>query len=126
MDKINIEACLEAIAQTFEREAESIVSGDLSALGDIAQAKVQHLSALSDAIEGGALRNQPASVIARIQKLQSTAAEHDRHLQAVRHGLSRTLERLDRIQSDVNVGSYDQQGTRVQFSDARGRFESKA
>lgn len=126
MDKIDIEACLDALEDLFEREANNIVSGNLSELGEIAQAKVQHLSALSTAIEGGALRDQPQTVIARIQKLQNVAAEHDQHLQAVRHGLSRTLERLDRIQSDANVGSYNKSGARVQFSDARGRFESKA
>lgn len=126
MDKIDIEACLDAIEQTFEQEAACIIESDLSALGKIAQAKVQHLSALSIAIESGALRGQSDAVIERLQKLQSVAAEHDRHLQAVRHGLSRTLKRLDRLQADANVGSYNQQGARVQFSNARGRFESKA
>ncbi|MEM9573407.1 MAG: hypothetical protein AAF996_18225 [Pseudomonadota bacterium] len=126
MDKIDIEACLDALEDLFEQEANNIVSGNLSELGEIAQAKVQHLSALSAAIEGGALRDQPQTVIVRIQKLQHVAAEHDQHLQAVRYGLSRTLERLDRIQSDANVGSYNKSGGRVQFSDARGRFESKA
>ena len=126
MDKIELEACLDALEGLFEREANNIVSGNLSELGEIAQAKVQHLTALSTAIEGGALRDQPDAVIKRIQSLQATAAEHDQHLQAVRHGLSRTLQRLDRIQADANVGSYNQYGGRVQFSDARGRFESKA
>ena len=126
MDNKDLVPCVEALEALFEQEANNIVSGNLSELGEIAQAKVLHLTALSTAIEGGALRDQPDAVIKRIQKLQTVAAEHDQHLQAVRHGLSRTLERLNRIQSDANVGSYNQYGGRVQFSDARGRFESKA
>jgi hypothetical protein len=126
MDNKDLVPCLDALEALFEQEANNIVSGNLSELGALAQAKVLHLTALSKAIEGGALRDQPDAVIKRIQKLQTVAAEHDQHLQAVRHGLSRTLERLNRIQSDANVGSYNQYGGRVQFSDARGRFESKA
>lgn len=126
MDSTHIESCLTLIEQIFEREADGIVRSDLSELGEIAKAKVEHLSALAVAIEAGGLRGQPKAVIKRVLRLQATAVEHDRHLQAMRHGLARTLQRLDRLQSDVNVGSYNEYGGKVQFSGARGRFESKA
>lgn len=126
MDKTALESCLDSIETAFEQEAEHIVRGQVLQLGDTTQAKLEQMNMLSNAIEAGALRDQPASLIQRVQKLQNTALEHDRHLQAMRHGLIRVRERLDRLQSDSNVGSYDQYGSRVQFSGARGRFESKA
>ena len=126
MDNLNIEACLDTIEQTFEQEAEHIVRGELNEIGALAKTKVEHLGALSNAIERGALRGQSETVIDRVRRLQMTALEHDRHLQAMRHGLSRMLQRIDRLQNDANVGSYNQYGARVQFSNARGSFESKA
>ncbi|MEM7329981.1 MAG: hypothetical protein AAF437_14665 [Pseudomonadota bacterium] len=126
MDNPNIESCLAAVEETFEREAEHIVRGEIAGIGELAAIKAANLGALSNAIESGALKGQPETIINRVRRLQSTAIEHDRHLQAMRHGLSRVLQRIDRIQSDANVGSYNQYGDRVQFSGARGRFESKA
>lgn len=126
MDNPNIEACLDAIERTFEIEAEHIVRGQLVEIGALAKDKVDQLSALSNAIEQGGLRGQPNAVIDRVKKLQTTAAEHDRHLVAMRHGLSRLLERMGRLQNDSNVGSYNRYGAKVQFSNARGGFESKA
>ena len=126
MDNPNIEACLDAIEQTFEMEAEHIVRGQLVELGALAREKVDQLGKLSNAIEQGALRGQPKAVIDRVRRLQTTAAEHDRHLVAMRHGLSRLLERMGRLQNDSNVGSYNRYGAKVQFSNARGGFESKA
>jgi len=126
MDSVTLESCLSSIEQTFEQEAAFIVSGEIAELSNLSQTKLEHLDALSNAIEGGALRGQPEALIHRVQRLQSTALEHDRHLQAMRHGLTRIRERIDRLQSDAQVGSYNQYGARVQFSGARGRFESKA
>lgn len=126
MDNLNIEACLDAIEQTFEMEAEHIVRGQLAELGALAREKVDQLGSLSNAIEQGALRGQSKDVIDRVRRLQMTAVEHDRHLVAMRHGLSRLLERMGRLQSDSNVGSYNRYGAKVQFSNARGGFESKA
>jgi len=126
MDNTKIEACINAIEETFEREADCIVRNDLSALNDVAKSKVEQLSALATAIEGGALRGQPKATIRHVMRLQATAVEHDRHLQAMRYGLSQTLQRLQRLQSDASVGSYNKHGDRVQFSGARGGYESKA
>jgi len=126
MDSVTLESCLSSIEQTFEQEAAYIVSGDIAELATLSQTKLVHLEALSNAIERGALRGQPEPLVNRVRRLQSTAVEHDRHLQAMRHGLTRIRERIDRLQSDAQVGSYNQYGTRVQFSGARGRFESKA
>ena len=126
MDNLNIEACLDAIEQTFEMEAEHIVRGQLTELGALARDKVDQLGTLSNAIEQGALRGQPKDVVDRVRRLQITAVEHDRHLVAMRHGLSRLLESMGRLQNDSNVGSYNQYGAKVQFSNARGGFESKA
>lgn len=126
MDSVTLKSCLTSIEQTFEQEAAFIVSGEIAELGALSHTKLAHLESLSTAIEGGALRGQPESLIRRVLRLQSTAVEHDQHLQAMRHGLTRIRERIDRLQSDAQVGSYNQYGTRVQFSGARGRFESKA
>ncbi|MEO1322137.1 MAG: hypothetical protein AAFV59_03930 [Pseudomonadota bacterium] len=126
MDNSNIETCLNAVEATFEIEADCIVRSDLGALSDVAKSKVEQLSVLANAIEAGALRGQTKDTIRRVMRLQATAIEHDRHLQAMRHGLSRTLQRLERLQSDASVGSYNKQGDRVQFSGARGGYESKA
>lgn len=126
MNSADIEACLNALEETFELEADCIVRSDLGALGGVAKSKVEQLSALAIAIEEGALRGQSKATIRRVMRLQATAVEHDRHLQAMRHGLSRTLRRLERLQSDASVGSYNKHGDRVQFSGARGGYESKA
>ena len=126
MDNVTLESCLTSIEQTFEQEAAFIVSGEIAEIGALSSAKLAHLETLSNAIESGALRGQSKALISRVQRLQSTAVEHDRHLQAMRHGLTRIRERIDRLQSDAQVGSYNQYGGRVQFSGARGRYESKA
>jgi len=126
MNSETLENCLSTIEDVFEKEAEYIVSGQLSELQELSAAKFEHLTTLSNAIEAGALRGQPETLVKRVSKLQDTASEHGRHLQAMQHGLRRVLSQLDRLQGDSQVGSYDKSGMRVQFSGARGSFESKA
>nr|WP_070960306.1 hypothetical protein [Hyphomonas sp. Mor2] len=121
-----LEACLASIESLFEREAEFIVAGNLTELGELAKIKLEHFNQLTTAIESGALSQQPPAMINRIQKVQATASEHSRHLEAMRHGLGRILTRLGRMQSDTLVGSYNSVGSRVKFSDSVGGFESKA
>ena len=126
MNSVTLESCLSSMEQTFEQEAAPIVRGEIAELGALSQTKLENLEALSNAIESGALRGQPQAIVHRVQRLQMTAIEHDRHLRAMQHGLTRIRERIDRLQSDAQVGSYNQYGARVQFSGARGRYESKA
>ena len=121
-----LETCLTSIESVFEREAEFIVAGNLVELGELAKVKLEHFNQLTSAIESGALSQQPPAMINRIQKVQATATEHSRHLEAMRHGLGRILTRLGRMQSDTLVGSYNEYGSRVKFSDSVGGFESKA
>ena len=121
-----LETCLTSIESVFEREAEFIVAGNLAELGELAKVKLEHFNQLTSAIESGALSQQPPAMINRIQKVQATATEHSRHLEAMRHGLGRILTRLGRMQSDSLVGSYNEYGSRVKFSDSVGGFESKA
>ena len=126
MNSEAIESCVEALERVFEVEAEHIIRGQLIEIGELSSAKFAHIGELTKAVESGALRNQSESMVRRVQQLQSTADEHGRHLLAMQRGLQQALDRLDRLQSDSQVGSYDQSGSRVQFSGARGRFESKA
>lgn len=126
MSDLSLEACLKAVEDVFEKEAELIVRGDITEIGELARVKADQLNELSNAIESGGLRGQPEAIISRVQHLQVVAVEHDRHLQAMRHGLSRMLDRIDRLRNDASVGSYNEYGAKVQFSDARGGYESKA
>lgn len=121
-----LETCLTSIESVFEREAEFIVAGNLAELGELAKIKLDHFNALTSAIESGGLAQQSPAMIKRIQQVQATAGEHSRHLEAMRHGLGRILTRLGRMQSDTLVGSYNEYGSRVKFSDSVGGFESKA
>ena len=121
-----LDTCLASIESVFEREAEFIVAGNLAELGELAKIKLDHFNALTSAIESGALAQQSPAMIKRIQQVQATAGEHSRHLEAMRHGLGRILTRLGRMQSDTLVGSYNEYGSRVKFSDSVGGFESKA
>jgi hypothetical protein len=121
-----LEQCLTSIENVFEQEANYIVAGQLFELGELSQSKFAHLSNLSDAIEAGALKGQSPDLVKRVARLQKTADEHGRHLQAMQHGLKRVLGRLDRLQSDSQVGSYDNSGSKIHFSGAQGRFNSKA
>ena len=126
MNSIALEECLDSIENVFAQEAEHIVLGQIGELNALSGSKLEHLTALANAIEGGALKDQPQSLIKRVVKLQATADEHGRHLRAMQHGLKSVISRLDRLQSDSQVGSYNQAGSKVHFSGARGGFESKA
>lgn len=126
MNSIALEECLNSIENVFEQEAEHIVLGQISELNALSGEKLEHLSKLANAIEGGVLKDQPQAIIQRVVKLQATAGEHGRHLRAMQHGLKSVITRLDRLQSDSQVGSYNQAGSKVHFSGARGGFESKA
>ena len=121
-----LETCLASIESIFEREAEFIIAGNLAELGELAKLKLEHFNQLTSAIESETLSQQPPAMIKRIEKVQATANEHSRHLEAMRHGLGRILTRLGRMQSDTLVGSYNEYGSRVKFSDSVGGFESKA
>ena len=126
MNSAALEECLNSIENVFEQEAEHIVLGQISELNALSGEKLEHLNNLANAIEGGALRDQPQAIIRRVVKLQATADEHGRHLRAMQHGLKSVISRLDRLQSDSQVGSYNKAGAKVHFSGARGGFESKA
>jgi|GEM_PF-3485464 len=121
-----LETCLGSIESLFEQEAELIVSGNLPELGELAKVKLEHFNQLTTVIESGALAQQPAAMIDRVKRVQATATEHSRHLEAMRHGLSRILTRLGRMETDTQVGSYNKYGSRVQFSNSVGGFEGKA
>lgn len=122
----NIESCLDAVESVFEREAEFIVSGNITELGALSSSKLEHLTDLSNAIESGALANATPALISRVKRLQATASEHSKHLEALRFGLQRVQARLGRMQSDTLVGSYNRYGSQVRFSDSVGAFRSKA
>lgn len=126
MNNQALETCLDSIEQVFDKEAEHIVLGQITELNALSSSKLAHLTELANAIEGGALQDKPKALINRVVKLQATADEHGRHLRAMQYGLSSVISRLGRLQSDAQVGSYDQSGSKVQFSGARGGFESKA
>lgn len=126
MTQMNIESLLNAVEDLFEQEAEYIVAGNLLELGALSMTKLEHLSALTSAIESGGLVNASPSFINRVKQVQATASEHSKHLEAMRFGLQRIRKRMGRMQSDTLVGSYNQYGSRVQFTDAVGGFESKA
>ena len=126
MTTAQLEACLESIESVFEQEAELIVAGKLPELGEFATVKAEHFNQLTTAIESGLLSEQSPDMINRVKRVQATATEHSRHLEAMRHGLGRILTRLGRMQSDTQVGSYNKYGSRVQFTDSVGGFESKA
>ena len=123
---MNIESVFCAVEDLFEQEAEHIVSGNLLELGALSTTKLEHLSALTSAIESGGLINASPTLVNRVKRVQATASEHSKHLEAMRFGLERIRNRMGRMQSDTLVGSYNQYGSRVQFTDADGGFESKA
>lgn len=126
MTQVNIESSLDAVEDLFEQEAEYIVGGNLIELGALSTAKLEHLDALTSAIESGGLVNASPHLINRVKRVQATASEHSKHLEAMRFGLERIRRRMGGMQSDTLVGSYNQYGSRVQFTDAVGGFESKA
>ena len=126
MTMIQLESCLDAIESVFEQEAEYIVGGNLVELGELSKTKLEHLNALYETIESGGLVGAAPALIERVQRVQATASEHSRHLEAMRHGLGRVLKRLGGLQADTHVGSYNEYGGRVRFSDSVGGFESKA
>ena len=115
-----------ALQEKAEQEAEFIVAGNLIELAALSTAKLERLTALTNDIESGALVNASPSLVNRIKRVQATASEHGKHLEAMRFGLERIRSRMGRMQSDTLVGSYNQYGSRVQFTDAVGGFESKA
>ena len=126
MTMIQLEPCLDAIESVFEQEAEYIVGGNLVELGELSKTKLEHLNALYETIESGGLVGAAPALIERVRRVQATASEHSRHLEAMRHGLGRVLKRLGGLQADTHVGSYNEYGARVRFSDSVGGFESKA
>lgn len=126
MSPLKIESCLEAVESVFEREAEFIVAGNIVELGALSTSKLEHLTELSNAIESGALAHATPAIISRVKRLQATASEHSKHLEALRYGLQRVQARLGRMQSDTLVGSYNRYGSQVRFSDSVGAFCSKA
>jgi len=126
MTQTNIEACLDAVEDVFEQEAEYIVAGNLIELGALSMTKLEQLTALTEAIESGDLVNAAPNIVNRVKRVQATASEHSKHLEAMRFGLERIRSRMGRMQSDTLVGSYNQYGSRVQFTDSVGGFESKA
>lgn len=126
MSFAQMEACLNAVESVFDEEAELIVAGKIIALGALSTRKLEHLTALTSEIESGGLVNATPHIINRVKRVQATASEHGKHLEAMRFGLERIRGRMGRMQSDTHVGSYNQYGTRVRFTDSVGGFESKA
>ena len=110
----------------FEEEAELIVAGKIVELGALSTRKLEHLTALTSEIESGGLVNAAPQIINRVKQVQATASEHGKHLEAMRFGLERIRGRMGRLQADTHVGSYNQYGNRVRFTDSVGGFESKA
>lgn len=126
MSFAEIETSLTAVESVFEEEAELIVAGKIIELGQLSTRKLEHLTALTSQIESGGLVNATPQIINRVKRVQATASEHGKHLEAMRFGLERIRSRMGGMQTDTQVGSYNQYGNRVRFTDSVGGFESKA
>jgi hypothetical protein len=73
------------------------------------------------------LEQEGASISARriIDAIVKKASECDRHLFAIRNGMRSIITRMENIDHDEYVGSYNQYGNKMPFRGATGNYLKK-
>lgn len=120
MAALNMQA--ETLLSFLEKELGLLKSGELAEVVALAQEKSTLLRAFEAALqeEGISSADRPA-----VEAIIKRAGECDRHLLAIRNGMRSVITRMEGLDHDSYVGSYNQYGDKMAFTGATGGYLKK-
>lgn len=115
-----------ALTDILDREQTLLKSGRAAEVAELIGEKMIALQNFEEFLDSGRLRTAAPETRRGIERIIQTAEENAAHMEAVRNGVRHALNRLERLNTDAQVGSYGRGGAQLSFSNATGSFSRKA
>lgn len=125
MQNPSIESLAERLQRLLSDERDLLMRGEVHSAFALTGEKLAALDALQSAIGAGKLAGRAPAGLRSIERVKAMAAENAVHFDAVRNGLLSLAARLDEMNGGQSVGAYAQNGAKVPFSAAIGRYNKR-
>lgn len=103
-------------------ERDFLITGRVREAAELSGEKLTALEAFEGAITGRGPVAVSAATRQLVQDVLQLSEENAQLLMAVRNGVRSLIERFERPAEDVFVGSYQQGGRQIAFSNATGQY----
>ncbi len=115
-----------ALSDILELERDLLRSGRAAEAAALIEDKLIALQNFEAVVESRRLGGASLETRRAIERIIQMAEENASHMEAIRHGIRRAIQRLESLNTNAQVGSYGRGGARLSFSNATGSFSRKA
>ncbi|MCF6329223.1 MAG: hypothetical protein L3J02_05440 [Henriciella sp.] len=116
---------INGLMDILEAEKTLLQSGRAQDTVSLIEDKMSAIQAFETAFEAQSQNSISSLQHRNIQAIIKMAKENSAHFEAIRNGLSSAITRLEALHGSAYVGSYKQDGEKIPFSGATGRYLSK-
>lgn len=121
----SIESLTERLERLLLDERDLLMRGEIHSTFALTDEKLLALDALQSALSADGLAGRSPTLMRSVERVRATAAENAVHFDAVRNGLLSLAARLDEMNGGESVVAYTQNGAKVPFSGAIGRYNKR-
>lgn len=114
------------LADVLEHERELLLTGQAANAAALIEEKMLALQDFESLLESTDVATAPLGVRRAIEAIIQLAEENAAHMEAIRNGIRRAINRLDALTTSAHVGSYRFDGAQISFTNATGAFDRKA
>ncbi len=125
MQNPSIDSLTERLERLLSDERDLLMRGEVHSAFALTGDKLVALDALQSALGAGKLAGRSPVQMRSVERVRAMAAENAVHFEAVRNGLLSLATRLDEMNGGQSVGAYTQNGAKVPFSGAIGRYNKR-
>lgn len=111
-----------ALSDILELERDLLRSGRAAEAAALIEDKLIALQNFEAVVESRRLGGASLETRRAIERIIQMAEENASHMEAIRHGIRRAIQRLESLNTNAQVGSYGRDGARLSFSNATGSF----
>ncbi|MFN7101293.1 MAG: hypothetical protein ACK4N1_01590 [Pseudorhizobium sp.] len=115
-----------ALSDVLERERDLLQTGRAAEAAGLIEEKLAALQNFEALVESRRLGGASLETRRAIERIIQMAEENASHMEAIRNGIRRAIQRLERLNTGAQVGSYGRGGAQLSFSNATGTFSRKA
>lgn len=114
---------LSALSEVLDKEIALLSAGRLDDALALTDTKAEALQCLENALEDLAMSDQYSGALQRdVQAVARLAEEAAVHFRAVQNGLSKTIDRLERVAGAKGSDFYSKTGDKIEFSENAGNI----
>lgn len=115
-----------ALSDILERERHLLKSGRASEAAGLIEEKLAALQNFEALVETRRLGGASLETRRSVERIIQMAEENSSHMEAIRNGIRRAIQRLESLNTGAQVGSYGRGGAQLTFSNSTGKFSRRA